>query len=134
MGGLTARPGWAEGLGSGATPGGGVGGGERDALTADDGVDLQMSAEGFDVGGERREQHVALAFDPRDRRLGPAHGPGQLHLGELAHPFVFDPARRAVLLVGGNKAGQWQSWYRRAIPQAEELYARHIETMRRDER
>jgi hypothetical protein len=56
---------------------------------------------------------------------------GRAHLRVL---FVFDPARRAVLLVGGNKAGQWQSWYRQAIPQAEELYARHIETMRRDER
>ncbi|MHB1784164.1 MAG: type II toxin-antitoxin system RelE/ParE family toxin [Acidimicrobiales bacterium] len=48
--------------------------------------------------------------------------------------FVFDPARRAVLLAGGSKAGQWQSWYRQAIPQAEELYAKHIETMRRNER
>ena len=33
---------------------------------------------------------------------------GRAHLRVL---FVFDPARRAVLLVGGNKAGQWQSWY-----------------------
>jgi hypothetical protein len=43
----------------------------------------------------------------------------------------FDPARWAVLLVGGNKAGQWQSWYHRAIPEAERLYAQHIETMKR---
>ena len=48
--------------------------------------------------------------------------------------FVFDPAQRAVLLVEGNKAGQWQSWYRRSIPQAEALHAKHIETMRRNER
>jgi hypothetical protein len=48
--------------------------------------------------------------------------------------FVFDPACRAVLLVGGNKAGQWQSWYRRAIPEAERLYAQHVETMKRSKR
>jgi hypothetical protein len=36
--------------------------------------------------------------------------------------FVFDPQRRAVLLVGGNKRGKWDRWYRDAIPQAERLY------------
>ena len=56
---------------------------------------------------------------------------GRAHLRVL---FVFDPSRRAVLLVGGNKAGQWQSWYRRAIPEAERLYARHVETMKRSKR
>jgi hypothetical protein len=56
---------------------------------------------------------------------------GRAHLRVL---FVFDPARRAVLLVGGNKAGQWQSWYRRAIPEAERLYAQHVETMKRSKR
>lgn len=54
---------------------------------------------------------------------------GRSHLRVL---FVFDPARRAVLLVGGNKAGQWQSWYRRAIPAAERLYAEHVERMRKE--
>ena len=56
---------------------------------------------------------------------------GRAHLRVL---FVYDPSRRAVLLVGGNKAGQWQSWYRRAIPEAERLYARHVETMKRGKR
>jgi hypothetical protein len=54
---------------------------------------------------------------------------GRTHLRVL---FVFDPARRAVLLIGGNKAGQWQSWYRRAIPAAEHLYAEHVEKMRKE--
>lgn len=45
--------------------------------------------------------------------------------------FIFDSDRRAVLLVGGNKAGQWQSWYRRAIPEAERIYTAHVETMNR---
>jgi hypothetical protein len=36
--------------------------------------------------------------------------------------FVFDPARRAVLLLGGDKTGRWTAWYREAIPRAEALY------------
>ncbi|MHB1510199.1 MAG: type II toxin-antitoxin system RelE/ParE family toxin [Acidimicrobiales bacterium] len=47
--------------------------------------------------------------------------------------FVFDPARRAVLLVAGSKTGQWQLWYHRVIPEAERLYAQHLATMRRKE-
>ena len=40
--------------------------------------------------------------------------------------FVFDPRRSAVLLLGGNKAGQWERWYRRAVPQADSRYERYL--------
>ncbi len=40
--------------------------------------------------------------------------------------FVFDPWRSAVLLVAGDKSGQWNRWYRKAIPEAEQLYARYL--------
>ncbi len=43
--------------------------------------------------------------------------------------FAFDSQRQAVLLTGGNKAGQWQSWYRGAIPAAERLYAEHAKRL-----
>jgi hypothetical protein len=33
--------------------------------------------------------------------------------------FVFDPWSQAVLLVAGNKAGDWTRWYKTAIPVAE---------------
>src|SRR3954469_10240681 len=33
---------------------------------------------------------------------------------------VFDPDRQAVILVGGDKAGNWSGWYRVAVPQAEQ--------------
>lgn len=36
--------------------------------------------------------------------------------------FVFDPWSQAVLLVAGNKAGDWSRWYKVAIPQAEIAY------------
>lgn len=40
--------------------------------------------------------------------------------------FVFDPWRSAVLLVAGDKSGQWAQWYRSAIPQAEQLYEDYL--------
>ena len=36
--------------------------------------------------------------------------------------FVFDPWRSAILLVGGDKSGNWTRWYFTAIPRAERLY------------
>jgi hypothetical protein len=33
--------------------------------------------------------------------------------------FIFDPARNAVLLEAGDKAGQWQEWQQKAIPTAD---------------
>lgn len=40
--------------------------------------------------------------------------------------YVFDSKRNAVLLVAGDKAGQWESWYRKAIPLAEERYELYL--------
>ena len=39
---------------------------------------------------------------------------------------VFDPWRSAVLLVAGDKSGQWSKWYRAAIPLAEQLYEDYL--------
>lgn len=50
--------------------------------------------------------------------------PGSAGSTELRILFIFDPQRRAVLLVAGDKTGQWKSWYRTAIPLAEQRYER----------
>ncbi len=42
--------------------------------------------------------------------------------------FAFDPKRRAIVLVGGNKRGD-KRWYKKNIPIAEERYQRHVERM-----
>src|SRR5216684_4936777 len=42
---------------------------------------------------------------------------------EVRALFAFDPWRSAILLIGGDKSGDWQGWYRRAIQHAEELHA-----------
>ncbi|MCP3822692.1 hypothetical protein NLX86_32785 [Streptomyces sp. A3M-1-3] len=35
---------------------------------------------------------------------------------------MFEPERKAVILVGGDKAGNWSGWYRTAIKEAEVAY------------
>lgn len=36
--------------------------------------------------------------------------------------FLFDPRRQAVLLLAGDKAGNWETWYDKNIPIAEHRY------------
>lgn len=46
--------------------------------------------------------------------------------------FCFDPWRSAILLVAGDKAGQWNRWYQNAIPSAERLYAVYVDERTRE--
>lgn len=39
--------------------------------------------------------------------------------------YAFDPNREALLLLAGDKAGH-KRWYRKAIPRAEAIFARHV--------
>jgi hypothetical protein len=43
--------------------------------------------------------------------------------------FAFDPNRRAIMLVGGDKTGSWNRWYRQHIPVAERLYVDHLRSI-----
>jgi hypothetical protein len=52
--------------------------------------------------------------------------PGSSGPSEVRILFVFDPERNAVLLVAGDKAGQWSAWYRQAIPLAEARYEAYL--------
>ena len=42
--------------------------------------------------------------------------------------FIFDPRRQAILLLGGDKAGNWKSWYDNNIPIAERRYENWLAT------
>ena len=48
--------------------------------------------------------------------------PGSAGRSEIRVLFAFDPTRSALLLLGGDKAGNWQRWCRQNIPVAEQLY------------
>lgn len=52
--------------------------------------------------------------------------PGSSGSTELRVLFAFDPKRRAILLVAGDKSGDWRKWYRRNIPIADRLFDDHL--------
>ncbi|TDP75121.1 hypothetical protein DEU31_3292 [Brachybacterium sp. AG952] len=52
--------------------------------------------------------------------------PGSSGSSELRILFAFDPGRQAILLVAGDKSGNWTSWYRRNIPLADDLFDEHL--------
>jgi hypothetical protein len=46
--------------------------------------------------------------------------------------FAFDPRRMALLLLGGDKQGQWERWYEVHIPRADDLLDEHLTTLRKE--
>jgi hypothetical protein len=52
--------------------------------------------------------------------------PGSTGSSEIRILFAFDPTRRAVLLVAGDKSGNWRGWYNTAIPLADDRYDTHL--------
>lgn len=105
-------------------------------------LQLTPEAENWMRGlSERERSHLRTAFEALEAR-GPAL-PRPLadrvkesryhHMKELRPPrgnnrvlFAFDPNRRAVILLGGDKTGQWNKWYRTNIPRADRLYEGHL--------
>lgn len=58
--------------------------------------------------------------------------PGSAGRSELRLLFAFDPERQAILLVAGDKAGNWQRWYRQAIPLADDLFDAHLRRLKEE--
>lgn len=40
--------------------------------------------------------------------------------------FAFDPRRRAILLIAGDKSGTWNKWYAKNIPIADSRFDDHL--------
>lgn len=55
--------------------------------------------------------------------------PASVGSTEIRILFAFDPRREAILLVGGDKSGNWEGWYREAIPLADERFTEHLMAM-----
>jgi hypothetical protein len=45
--------------------------------------------------------------------------------------YAFDPRRTAILLLGGDKTGD-DRWYEVHVPEADQLYADHLKTLRKE--
>ena len=57
--------------------------------------------------------------------------PGSRGRSEIRMLFAFDPKRRAILLVAGDKAGNWRRWYTTNIRSADDLFDDHLKGLRR---
>jgi hypothetical protein len=60
--------------------------------------------------------------------------PGSTGRSEIRLLFVFDAEREAVILVAGDKAGQWNRWYRENIAVAERRYEEYLVDRKNEER
>jgi len=60
--------------------------------------------------------------------------PGSTGRSEIRILFVFDPWCSAILLVSGDKADNWQGWYRRAILLAEQRYEMYLKERAQEQR
>ena len=45
--------------------------------------------------------------------------------------FAFDPTRRAIILVAGDKRKDWLGWYKRSIPIADKRFDKHLNDLKR---
>lgn len=46
--------------------------------------------------------------------------------GNIRVLFAFDRRQHAILLVGGDKTGNWDGWYKRHVRIADKLYDNHL--------
>lgn len=56
--------------------------------------------------------------------------PGSAGRTELRILFAFDPERKAILLLAGDKAGNWNRWYKKNIPVADDLFDHHLKLLK----
>lgn len=56
----------------------------------------------------------------------------ELRPGTVRILFAFDPWRSSILLVAGDKYKQWRTWYRAAVPLAEQRYETYLEERREE--
>jgi hypothetical protein len=51
---------------------------------------------------------------------------------ELRVLFIFDPRQTAILLLGGDKTLEWNRWYRREVPRADDLYDEYLQELKQE--
>jgi hypothetical protein len=103
-----------------------------DSLTEDEQVAIdarvgQLVEKGPNLKRPTVGQITGSRHDPRMKELRASAGGEQLRV-----LFTFDPRSTAILLLGGNKTGQWNRWYRTAIPEADTLYDTYLQEIREE--
>lgn len=82
------------------------------------------------------ERGPGLPFPYSSGVAGSRHGQmRELRIQSAGDPirifYAFDPRRSAILLIGGNKAGN-DRFYRRYVPIADKLYDEYLEELKRE--
>jgi hypothetical protein len=67
-----------------------------------------------------------IGWSCRRSTSSPELRPASAGRTELRILFAFDPWRSAILLLAGDKSGNWQQWYRQAVPLAEQLLETYL--------
>ncbi|MCL1897956.1 MAG: type II toxin-antitoxin system RelE/ParE family toxin [Micrococcales bacterium] len=98
-------------------------------LSLDDGTYLQVRA-ALQVLAENGPQLGRPLVDSvsgsRHRNMKELR-PGSAGRSEIRILFAFDARRAAIMLLAGDKSGQWSKWYSRAVYEADNLFDQHIE-------
>lgn len=82
------------------------------------------------------EKGPALPFPFSSGIAGSKHGHmRELRIQHAGDPYrvlyAFDPRRCAILLIGGNKAGN-DRWYDEFVPRADAIYDTHIKELKKE--
>lgn len=111
-------------------------------------VDIELIAEWLAALDKDSREQVVAAIELLEER-GPQLGrpivdtvsssrhrnlkelrPGSAGRSELRILFAFDPERSAIMLIAGDKAGNWKRWYKMNIPVADDLFDDHLSSLR----
>jgi hypothetical protein len=86
----------------------------------EDAID-QLAIEGPTLRRPLADRVKASRYHNMNELRPPSAGGSEIRL-----LFAFDPRREAIILVAGDKSGNWDGWYREAIPLADERFTRHL--------
>jgi hypothetical protein len=103
---------------------------KTDPETADlieDAVD-QLASEGPALGRPLADRVKSSRYHNMKELRPPSAGTTEIRM-----LFAFDPRREAIVLVAGDKAGNWDGWYRKAIPLADQRFAEHLRALEEEE-
>lgn len=81
-----------------------------------------------EVGPNGGRPYIGEIVNSKYKNLKELIGKGKLKNVRIL--FIFDPNQEAILLLAGNKEGQWKKWYEDNIPVAEKIYEDHLKKLK----
>lgn len=95
----------------------------------DDGFDALSAAVGLleDYGPALRRPVVGKIEGSRHANMKELIPVSSSKVRNMRVLFAFDPQRRAILLIAGDKTKNWKKWYKENIPIADDLLDQHLE-------